>query len=312
MAEHALPRRRLGRTDMMVTRMALGGTGLGGTRTTDDDAVSAATVRRAWELGVNWVDTSPLYLESERRIGLGLAQMGGRPEGLYLSTKSRLLLTPEGLFSAEETRASVERSLRRLGVDSVDLFFAQSPSSMEVALAPGGMLDELNRLREEGKFRWIGLGARNLDDHLRGVRSGRFDVIMTYADYNLIRQTAAPVMAEASRAGVGVVVAQAYLFGLLAGEEPRLEDYTGQQKMPTDYLIPDFAPAHAWWEWARDRGVSLRAVALQYCLRNPHVDALLGGVDSPTQVEQNVAAILEPLSEGIWEEVLNSGERATG
>lgn len=303
MAEYDLPRRRLGRTEMVVTRLSFGGTGIGGVRTTDDDAVSAATVRAAWDGGINYVDTAPLYGESERRIGIALKEMGGRPPGMLLSTKCRLLLSPDGRFSPEETRASVLRSLARLGVESVDLLFVHSPSSIETVLRPGGMLDELNRMREEGWFRWIGLGGRNHDMHRQAIRSGRFDAILTYADYNLVRQTAAPLIEEAAGSGVGVVLAQAYLFGILAGPEPRLEQYAGSQKIATEYLVPDVAPGHDWWVWARDRGVSLRAVALQYCLRNPYVDVLLAGADSPEQAQQNLEASREQIPDEIWDEV---------
>ncbi len=303
MSQRDITRRRLGRTDLLITRLSLGGTGLGGTRTTDDDDVSAATVRRALEIGVNHVDTAPLYGESERRVGLAVRQMSGLPGGVSISTKCRLLLDSGGRFSPEETRTSVERSLSRLGVNSVDILFMHSPTSMESVFQPDGMLDELSRMREEGKFRWIGLGTRNHDHLLQAIRSGRVDVIMTYADYNLIRQTAAPLMAEASAAGVGVFLAQAYLFGIMAGPEPLVHHYAGVQKINTEYLVPDVAPGHHWWEWARDRGVSLRAVALQYCVRNPHVDTVLVGADSPVHVEQNVAALEEPIPASVWEEV---------
>ncbi len=106
---------RLGRTDLRITRLSLVGTGLGGTCTTDDDIASAVAIRRAFEIGINHVDTAPAYGESERRFGIAVGQMGGLPERVSILTKCRLLLAPEGRFSPEETRASVERSLSRAG-----------------------------------------------------------------------------------------------------------------------------------------------------------------------------------------------------
>ncbi|HVC34194.1 MAG TPA: aldo/keto reductase [Chloroflexota bacterium] len=294
MAAQPLARRKLGRTDMVVTELALGGVGLGGMRTTDDDAVAAATVQRALERGINYVDTSPLYGESERRLGLALQGSGGRPRGVYLSTKTGTHPLHRGDYSAADTRWSVENSLRLLGVDAVDLLLVHDPPTMEPVLAPGAALDELERLRAEGKFRWIGLGVREHDKLRTAIRTGRFDVILTYADYNLIRQTAKSLIEEAAAAGVGVVLAQVFIAGLLAGVDPAETAYANR---------PDARLAREWWLWARERGVSLRSLALQYGLRNPLVGTVLAGADTPAQVDEIVDALSEPVPNGVWAEV---------
>jgi aryl-alcohol dehydrogenase-like predicted oxidoreductase len=289
-----LARRRLGRTDMFVTEISLGGAGLGGKRTADDDQIAVATVRRAIERGINYLDTSPLYGESERRIGLAFRGLGGRPPGLYLSSKTGTHPLRRGDYSAEATRWSVENSLRLLGVDSIDLLFVHDPASMEPVLAPGAALDELERLRGEGKLHWIGLGVREHEKLRTAIRSGRFDVILTYADYNLIRQTAAPLIREAAENGVGVVLAQVFLAGLLAGVDPRQTAYADRPEAPL---------AREWWDWARERRISLRSLALQYALRNPLVGTVLVGADTPEQVDEILNAAAEPVPEGIWAEV---------
>jgi aryl-alcohol dehydrogenase-like predicted oxidoreductase/murein tripeptide amidase MpaA len=299
----ALPRRKLGRTDLLVTEIALGGVGLGGRRTTNDDAIAAATVRRAWERGINYLDTSPLYAESERRIGLAFQRLNGRPRGLYLSTKTGTHPLHRGDYSAEGTRWSVENSLRFLGVDSVDLLLVHDPESMDPVLAPGGAVDELERLRDEGKLRWIGLGVREHDKLSTAIRSGRFDAILTYADYNLVRQSATPLIAEAAAQGVGVILAQVFLAGLLVGPDPA-------QSLNASH--PDAPLARDWWLWARERGVSLRSLALQFGLRNPHVGTVLTGADSPAQVDEIVDAVSVEIPDAIWGEVAERIARQQG
>lgn len=294
MGDRILERRRLGRTDMEVTEISLGGVGLGGRRTTDDDTVAVATVTRSIERGVNYLDTSPLYGESERRIGLALQSLGGRPGSLYLSTKTGTHPLRRGDYSGEGTRWSVQNSLRLLGVDSVDLLLVHDPESMEPVLAPGGALDTLERLRDEGKLRWIGLGVREHHKLRAAIQTGRFDVILTYADYNLVRQTAQPLIEEAAEAGVGVVLAQVYLAGLLAGSDPLETVYADR---------PDARCAREWWTWARQRGISLRAVAVQFGLRNPLVGTVLVGADTPDQIDDAIAAAMEPIPDTIWQEV---------
>jgi aryl-alcohol dehydrogenase-like predicted oxidoreductase/murein tripeptide amidase MpaA len=293
-SEGILRQRRLGRTDMFVTELALGGVGLGGSRTENADATSIATIARGWARGINYFDTAPLFGESERRLGLALKSLGGRPAGLYLSTKTGTHPFRRGDYSAEATRWSVENSLQFLGVDSVDLLFVHDPDSMDPVMAPGGALSELERMRDEGKLRWIGLGVREHDKLALAIRSGRFDAILTYADYNLVRQTSAPLIAEAAAAGIGVILAQVYLGGLLVGHDPAesiLQDR------------PDMVLARDWWLWARERGISLQNLALQFGLRNPHVATILGGADSPAQVDESVEAVTAHIPDSVWAEV---------
>jgi len=109
--------RRLGRTDLKVTAFSMGGAGIGRSNVTDDEAIEA--VHRAIELGVNYLDTAPLYGESERRVGLALA--GGWREKIYLATKTGTHPEWRGDYSASGTRRSVENSLRLLGTDYLDV-----------------------------------------------------------------------------------------------------------------------------------------------------------------------------------------------
>lgn len=294
MTANSLGRRKLGRTDMHVTEIALGGVGLGGRRTIDDDQAAIATVQRGWERGINHLDTSPLYAESERRIGLAFQKMGGRPKGLYLSTKTGTHPEHRGDYSAAGTRWSVENSLKTMGVDSVDLLLVHDPDTMGPVLAPGAAVDELEHLRGEGKLRWIGLGVREHDKLYTAIRSGRFDAILTYRDYNLITQTAAPLIDEAAAAGVGVILAQVFVAGLLAGPDPATSMFKD---------VEEAKAARDWWLWARDRGVSLRSLALQFGLRNPKVSTVLVGADTPAQVDEIMAAATDPIPDSIWAEV---------
>jgi aryl-alcohol dehydrogenase-like predicted oxidoreductase len=283
---------------MEVTEVACGGVALGSHVPGEevDDAAAVEVVRRTLASGVNYLDTSPHYRESERRIGLALAALGGRPAGLYLSTKTGTHPLRNGDYSAEATRWSVENSLRLLGVESVDLLLVHdAEASLGPVLGRGGALEELERLRGEGKLRAIGLGVRSHERHREAIRSGRFDAILTYADYNLVRQTAGPLIEEAHAAGVGVIVAQALLAGLLAGPDP-----LGRERFRR---MPEAAAALDWWRWARDRAVPLQAVATQWVLRNPRVGCVLIGPRTAAEAEENVRLATVPLPSPIWDEV---------
>ena len=104
------------------------------------EEAAGGAVRQAIDLGINYVDTSPLYRESEARLGRIFGAMGGMPAGLYLSTKTGTHPQRRGDYSAEGTRWSVENSLRLLGVPAVDLLLLHDPRSeadLEQALGPG-------------------------------------------------------------------------------------------------------------------------------------------------------------------------------
>lgn len=292
-----LERRRLGRTGIDATVIGCGGVALGSFHAGEEiaDETAVATVRRAFEVGINYLDTSPLYNESERRIGLALRGLGGMPSGGHISTKTGTHPLRRYDYSAEATRWSVRNSLDLLGLPSVDVVLVHDPPSMEPVLASGGALDELERMRREGLLGSIGLGCRRHDFHRQALRSGRFDLILTFADYNLVGQTAARLIDEAHAAGVGVLVAQVIAAGLLAGPDP-----AGSERLRNR---PEYARAREWWLWARERGVPLQAVAVQWVLRNPKVGSVLIGPRSPEEVEENVRLATMPLPNGIWDDV---------
>ena len=292
--------RKLGRTDMHVTHVSLGGVGIGGMRTTDDDEVGIGILTRALDRGVNYVDTSPHYNESERRIGLAFRRMGGRPRGLHLSTKVGLHPARRGDYSGATARWCVENSLRVLGVDAVDAVLVHDPPSIHPVLADGGALEALEQLRSEGKLRWMGISPRDHAVLQTAVRTGRFDLILTFSDYNLVRQTALPVIAEAASAGVGVILGHVYLAGMLAGPDPA---EIGNNRGVPERFRPDIPAARQWWVWARERGVSLRAVALQFAMRQPLIGTVLVGADTAGQVDEFMEAAAESLPTGIWDDV---------
>lgn len=277
--------------------LSLGGAGLGDRygSVSDEDAVQ--TIHHAFELGINYIDNSPSYGPFERRLGRALAALGGLPTGVYLCTKTGMHPERQGDYSAAATRWTVESSLRTLGLDSIDLVQVHGVYSidMDTVLAPGGTVDELERLRGEGKLRAIGLAVYGRDFHRRAIASGRFDFILTHDDYSLVRQTDAPLLEEAAAADVGVLLGRVLLLGLLAGDDP-----LANAQLATHSDAP---AAHEWWRWARERQVPLQAVAIQFAMRHPAVSSVLIGARSVREVDENVAAATFPVPDAIWAEV---------
>ena len=285
----ALLRRRLGRTELEVTVLSLGGARIGGNNVTDDEAVEA--VRRAITFGINYLDTSPLYGESERRIGLALA--GAWREKIYLATKTGTHPKWRGDYSASGTRRSVENSLNLLGTDYLDVCLVHDPSNMDPVVAKGGALDTLQRMREEGLVRFIGLGVREHEFHKIAIETGMVDVILTYLDYTLVNQTANEwLLSFASENDIGVINGSPIGAGLLAGDEPDVKERP-----------PEGEKAHQLWQWCKENSLNLLNLAIQFCLRQPLIATNLSGSKNATEVEQNFAAATSPIAEEVWEEL---------
>ncbi len=291
---HPLPLRRLGRTELAVTCLGMGGAGLGRGDVTDDEAVVA--VHRAIDLGINYLDTAPLYGESERRVGLALAN--GWREKIYLATKTGTHPEWRGDYTGAGTRRSVENSLRLLGTDYLDVCLVHDPDSMDPVVAKGGALDELQRMREEGLIKFIGLGVRQHEFHKIAIETGVVDVILTYLDYTLLSQTANEWLLPLAAANdIGVINGSPIAMGLLSGVEPDVS-----VKRP--HLDGrDAEKAHRLWQWSGDNDLNVLNLAIQFCFRQPRIAMNLTGAKNAMEVEQNFAAATTPVSEDVWEQI---------
>jgi len=275
-------RRRLGRTELRVTEIGYGCARLGMPDRTDDNAIRS--VRFAIEAGVNYIDTSAGYGESERRLGLALAD--GWREKVYLQTKTGTHPSRRGDYTAAGTRWSVENSLRMLRTDYLDAVLIHDPADVGVPLAPGYALDELQKMKEQGLLRHIGIGCRLHDHHRRAIETGQMDIVLTFLDYTLLDQSAAQTtLPLARRHDVGVQLASVFgcWSGTLAGGEPK-----------------DSPRAHAMWTWCQQRGLNLRHLALHFALAAPIDGLVIVGPGTPEHVADVCREAHTPVPAEVW------------
>jgi predicted aldo/keto reductase-like oxidoreductase len=158
---------RLGKTDMMVTRIGFGGIPI--QRLTEEDAV--AVVKGCLDRGINYIDTANGYSTSEERIGKAIA---GRRESVFLATKT---MARKG----EGVTENLKLSLKRLGVDYIDLYQFHGVSddkSLDLVLAPGGPLSVAQEAKKAGIIKHIGITSHQIDAAKRAVACGHFETIM--------------------------------------------------------------------------------------------------------------------------------------
>ena len=177
------------------------------------------TLRAVFESPLNFLDTAASYGdgESERRIGEVLEEIGGLPEDCVLATKAdRDLHT--GDFSGEQMRRSVERSLRLLGLDRLQLVFLHDPEheTYEHMMAAGGPVEVLMDLKDEGVIEYVGVAGGPIDLMIRFVEAGLFEAVITHNRYTLGNGTAEPLLDIAAERGVAALNAAPYGSGMLA------------------------------------------------------------------------------------------------
>ena len=158
---------RLGKTEMMVSKLGFGGIPI--QRLSEDEAV--AVVRRCLDLGITFLDTANGYTTSEERIGKAIK---GRRQGLILATKS-------GARTREGVEEHLKLSLERLGVDFIDLYQFHGVSdskNLDMVLDPNGPMAVAEEAKRAGVVKHIGITSHSMDVAKEVVKSDRFETIM--------------------------------------------------------------------------------------------------------------------------------------
>jgi D-threo-aldose 1-dehydrogenase len=297
---------RVGRTDLTVTPICFGTSGLGDMPDTYGYSVGAdqarRTIRSIFAGPVNFIDTARIYGmgRSEERIGAAIRERGGLPSGFVLSTK--LDRNPEtNVFDAAQARRSIEQSLKALGLESIDLLHLHDPEhsrSFEEATARDGALGALFRFKEEGLAKAVGLAAGRVTIMTPLLRDWDFDAVITHNRFTLANRNAEDMIDLARSRGIAVLNAAPYAGGVLAKGSSSYQRYVYQEA--TDAVLDPIRKIEA--VCAR-HNVPVGAAALQFSLRDPRITSTICGVTKPERVAQTLEWARFPVPEAVWEEL---------
>lgn len=270
--------------DLTVNRLGFGAmriTGKGVWGPPDDRDEAIRVLRRAVELGVNFIDTADSYgpYYSEELIREALAPY---PDGLVIATKAGLLRTGPDIWIPlgfpAYLRQEVEMSLRRLGLDRIDLFQLHR---IDDKFPLEDQVGELAALQQEGKIRHIGLSEVNVDQLAAAQKVA--PIVSVQNMYNLTARSAEPVLDACEAQGLGFIP----WFPLAAG--------------------PLAAPDGPLQRIAADHGATASQLALAWLLKRSPVMLPIPGTSKVSHLEQNVAAAEIELSDEEFETLSKAG-----
>ncbi len=301
-ASGPLALRLLGSTGLQVTPICIGSAPLGSMPETFAYEVpeerALVTVRAFFAGPFNFLDTAASYGdgESERRIGSVLGELGGLPPGFVLATKAdRDLQT--GIFTGAQMRRSVERSLRLLGLEQLQLVYLHDPEhiSFEEAMQPGGPVEVLQLCKEEGLIAHLGVAGGPIDMMIRFVETGLFEAAISHNRFTLLNREAEPLWEVCTRLGVAALNAAPYGSGILAKGPGAYPRYMYNQASP-DLL------RRAWqMEEACERhGLPLAAAALQFSLRDARIASTIVGITRPERLAETLTLAQQPIPDELW------------
>ncbi len=291
-----------------VNRVGLGGTGYATPECTAADA--EACIQEAWERGIRFFDTAPMYGAglSEHRLGKALA---GQPRNAFVisSKVGRLVDDPNANgvgttfhfdFTRDGIKRSIEASLARLNVDRIDILLIHDPDqNWETAINEAWPV--LDDLRRQGAVRAIGAGMTQAPMLARFARETSMDIFLLAGRYSLLdRDALVELFPLCVDKGIGVLVAQALHGGLIDGApDPQLyyQPIDAATREKVDRIA---AICHAY-------GIPTAAAAIQFPLAHPAVTGLLTGPANLGQLRQNLAWLGTGVPSSVWDELKREG-----
>ena len=328
----AQKRQRVGTYGLEVTQFSLGGTGFGNMYSKMEEQVAMETVATAYDAGIRYFDTAPLYGYglSEERLGAGLARF--ERDEVAISTKVGYTLVPmegerslDGIFidvpaldavfdfSRDAIMRSLDQSMERLQTERIDIVLIHDPDEGVTLLEPGSdpyskshfeevmerTYPALDELRSQGVIKALGLGMNQWEMLADFARAGDFDCFLLAGRYTLLEQE--PVhqfLPLCQEKDIRIIVGGPYNSGILA--TGAVEDARYNYVPASEQIVQRVRRIEA--ICARHQ-VSLQAAALQFPFGHAAVASIIPGAGSGAEIQANIAFFEEDIPVAFWAEL---------
>jgi aryl-alcohol dehydrogenase-like predicted oxidoreductase len=314
--------RELGRTGWKVSTISFGAWAIGGTWGDVKDEESLAALQRALDLGVNFFDTADVYGDGHSEQLLAKLRKE-RSEPFYVATKAGRRLEPHNAsgYTKENLTAFVDRSLRNLDVEAIDLLQLHCPPT-PVFYMPE-VFDVLDSLVKDGKLRQYGVSVEKVEEALKAIEYPNVQTVQII--FNIFRQRPMELFfGEAQRRKVGILARVPLSSGMLTGKMTRTSTFADDDHRQFNREGAGFDRGETFS--GLDYEVGLQAVeelrsllpanmtmsqlALRWILMSPAVTCAIPGAKRPSQVDENVAAAdLPGLSDATMKQIREIYER---
>jgi len=322
--------RELGQTGLKLTELGFGGAPLGNLYEAIPERQADATLERAWDCGIRYFDTAPLYGYGLSELRFGRLLRDKPREEFVLSTKvGRYFVAPGrepvdfGQWAAplnfrpvydygyDGTMRALEQSRLRLGIPRIDIALIHDVDrrnhgaeyDRRFGEAMNGAYRALDELRRSGEVTAIGVGVNEADVCARFARAGDFDCMILAGCYSLLRQDGLDeFLPIALEKGVRVILAGVFNSGILA-EGPKEGAHYNYLAAPPEVIdrvrrLDTLCSAG---------NVPLAAAAMQFALAHPAVASALIGMVRPEEVEANVKLLQAPIDSMLWQSLKEEG-----
>jgi aryl-alcohol dehydrogenase-like predicted oxidoreductase len=307
--------RTLGNSDLHLTSIGFGAWAIGGgdwkfAWGPQDDDESIAAIRRALDLGVNWIDTAAVYGlgHSEEVVAKAVKGSSHKP---YIFTKCSRRWNPDGsIYSAlkpDSLEHELHESLRRLGVETIDLYQVHWPmpdEDIEVAW------ETLSHFRQQGKIRWIGVSNFNAEQMKRAQKIA--PITSLQPPYSMLRRAVEPeILPYARENSIGVINYSPMLSGMLTGKMsadriatmPANDWRRNNVEFNQPRLSRNLRLVEVLREIGNSHGVTPGVIAVAWTLHNPAITAAIVGGRSAEQVEELAPALAFRLSDDEFQKI---------
>ncbi len=299
MSQQKVPRRTWGKTGLSIPVIPFGTQGFGDKfgPVTEDEACDL--IRHAVDRGVNHFDCARCYGNSIHKLGVAIKQGVVRRDEVIISARVCCHSAAEwggygegrADYSKDRVLADLEDQRDILGIERFDVVFIHDPDEIEPTLESGGTLEGLEEARSRDWVDFIGFGMKPHDFHLAVIDSGRTDALLTFNDFNLLRQTSAEdLIPAAAEKGLGVINGWSIMRGWLTGTP--VENFIPREKWGEDHHRAEAIRA-----WCEERDINLLSLALQFCLREDRVHGNPIGSLNKAQLDANIEATLTTIDD---------------
>lgn len=289
--------RKLGRTGLEVSILGFGGSSLGSVFRDVEESEGVRAVHTAIDNGINLIDTAPYYGDTRAEAVLGLALREiGRDKYLLATKVARYGAEQKDFdFSAPRVLASVDESLKRLGVEYVDFIQVHDMEFGDINQIIHETIPALRQAQQAGKARFVGITCLPLKLLGQVMDAVQVDQIQSYCHYCLNDSSLAELLPSLQERGVAIFNSAPLAMRLLSDAGP-----PGWHPAPEEVKARCAQAARL----CRDRGSDIGKLALQFSVANPAIAVNIVGTASPERILQNIRQVEEPLDQDLLAQVL--------